>query len=778
MPPTPLTSFVGREHEVAHVSALLRRDDVRLLTLTGPGGVGKTRLALAAAAAAATEFGDGVRFTPLAAIRDHRLVVSAIAQALDIRETTAHGFADQVRSAAGATHALMLLDNFEHLLPAGPLLTELLAVCPRLTLLVTSRERLRLSGERDVPVSPLACPNPESAPSQADLAASPAIQLFLERARDVDPGFALTDANAAAVAAICHRLDGLPLALELAAARSPHLAPAALLARLARRLPLLTGGPRDAPARLRTMRDAIGWSHDLLSAEEQAVFRGLAVFVGGCTLGAAENVASIPDDAGDDIFEDLASLVDASLLRHDPALGEEPRYVMLETVREYGLERLAASGEAADIRGRHAAFFLALAETAEPHLRGPGQIAWLDRLEAELPNLRASLAWLRDTGEAGRGLRLDAALWTSWVVRDRVPEGRQWLESFLAPAPVAPTERLNALLALGDLCERQGDYAAAAAHAEDALGLARAGDDRSAEAAALRGLGNIAIAHAEEALYSRRDEALAIAAFIRARGLLEQSLALARANGDDWGAAKAVHWLATAMYGDLAQQTAYCEEAVASFRRLGDHRQLCNVLWNLGTTAQISGDRTRARSALLESLTLAQRLGYGWHSALCLFALAIVAIADGAHEPAVRLLGAAETLRTATGEPLRPGLQVVHRHAVETATAALGATRFARVWAAGAALSPEEAISEARAGSNPAPGVAPTRAVPNARDTLTPRELDVLRLVIVGRSDRAIADELFISRRTASKHVAAILAKFGAVSRAEAAARAVRAGIA
>ncbi len=292
-PPVPalLTSLVGREREVEHVCALIHREDVRLLTLTGPGGVGKTRLALAASAAAADDFADGVRFVPLAAVQDHQLVAAVLAQAVGVRDLGALPFADQVRAAAGETEALLLVDNFEHLLPAAPLLTELLSACPRLTLLVTSRERLRLSGERDLPVTPLACPDPDRLPPLEQVADAPAVRLFVERSLAADPAFALSDENAAAVAAICHRLDGLPLALELAAARGPHLPPAALLARLARQLPLLTGGPRDVPERLRTMRAAIAWSHDLLTDEEQALFRWLAVFVGGFTLDAAEAVS-------------------------------------------------------------------------------------------------------------------------------------------------------------------------------------------------------------------------------------------------------------------------------------------------------------------------------------------------------------------------------------------------------------------------------------------------------------------------------------------------------
>ncbi|MBA2278033.1 MAG: hypothetical protein H0W06_09755 [Chloroflexia bacterium] len=434
--PVPLTSLVGREREVAQVGALLVRPDVRLLTLTGPGGVGKTRLALAAALAVDAGFADGPRFVPLSALWDHRLVASAIAQALGVREPGSRPFTEQMRATAREMEALLLVDNFEHLLTAAPLLTELLAACPGVTLLVTSRERLRLSGECDVPVLPLAYPDPGPGQSPEEVAAAQAVRLFVERARAVDPDFALTSANAAAVAAISHRLDGLPLALELAAARSPHLTPAALLARLAHRLPLLTGGPRDVPERLRTMRDAIAWSHDLLAADERALFRRLTVFAGGFTLDAAETVGGKRGKYAPppDVLDGIASLVDKSLLRRvNRGDDAEPRYEMLVTVRDFGLELLDVTGEADDAREEHAAHYLALADAAISDKSV--EQAGFDRLETEHANLRAALAWSCAGGSPRIALRLAARMGRFWLRRGYQREGRDWLERALAVAP-------------------------------------------------------------------------------------------------------------------------------------------------------------------------------------------------------------------------------------------------------------------------------------------------------------------------------------------------------
>jgi non-specific serine/threonine protein kinase len=785
--------LIGREHDVEAAVAAIRQDGARLLTLTGPGGIGKTRLAVAIAEQLADDFPDGIWFVDLAPVRESDLVATAIAGILGVRVAGTRPIVTGLQTFLRERRALLLLDNVEHVLDAAPLATELLAACSKLVVLATSRAPLRLTGERVVTMSPLALAV-LPLPPLVELAEVPAIHLYVERARTVQDGFALTEDNATSVVQICRRLDGLPLAIELAAARSRVLSPATLLARLDRpestRLSLLTGGPRDAPARLQTMRDAIAWSYDLLTEDERRLFRRLAVFVGGFALEAAEVVAG-EQTAPHLVLNLVESLVEKSLLQPLPrpagASDAAPaRFGMLETIREYAMDQLGASGEVDAVRRRHAAYLLTLAEVAEPLLRGPDQVAWLKRLEGEMPNIQAALAWLRDAGDAEHagnaeaGLRLVAALWTFWVVRDHVPEGSDWAETFLALAPAESAGRLKALLAQGDLSERQGEYATATARTEEALALARLLGDRSAEAAALRGLGNVAMARGEVALHGQGDAVLANAEFAWAQTCLEQSAAIARELGDAWSAAKATHWLAIAVdsCGDHAVGIRYFEDAIATFRRLGDRRQLCLVLWNLGGSTHRLGDLPQARLAFGESLTLAHQLGYRWHSGLCLVGLALVALDSGEAARAAWLLGAAAALREATGEPFRPVVQAHHDQVAMSARVALGETGFAAAWASGIASPPDTAIAEALAKDAPA-GLSPAPpAAPAPHDALTPREREVLGLLAEGKSDREIGAALFVSRRTAATHVAGIYRKLSVTSRAAAAAYAVRHGLA
>ena len=598
--PVRLLPLIGRDADVASVCALLRREEVRLLTVTGPGGVGKTRLALEIGAALRDEFPDGVYFVPLAGIRDPALVPSAIAQVLGVQEGAGQALRDTLHDHLRRKRLLLVPDNFEHVLPAVPAVAALLAAAPKLGILVTSRAALHLYAEHEYVVEPLAVPDSRGAADLAIVARSAAIQLFVQRARAITKTFALTADNAGAIAEICRQLDGLPLAIELATARVRILSPEALRTRLERRLPLLTGGARDLPARQQTMRNAIAWSHDLLDDREQRLFRNLAVFVGGCTLAAIEAVCGMDDVPGDGL-DGIQSLAEKSLVRTDAQADGTSRVAMLETIREYAGELLEASGDATAMRDRHARFFRDLAEAAEPSLVGPEQRPWSIRLEAEHDNLRAAMAWARAQGEAGIGLRIAGALWRFWLTHGFLTEGRTWLEVFLTSTIDAERRRLasswaKALLGAAILATEQGDYARATALAEGSLPLLEEMGERATTAGLLRVLGNVARYQG---------------AYGRALARYEESRALSAQLKDRHGLALTLNNMGTVAraQGDHAHAMSLFAESLAIKRALGDTRGVGITLFNMGDVARDQGEHERATALITESGDLFRQLG-------------------------------------------------------------------------------------------------------------------------------------------------------------------------
>jgi len=683
--PAPPTPLLGREREVARALELLHRDDVRLLTLSGPAGVGKTRLSVDVATGLRAAFADGVFFVSLAPLSDPALVASAIAQALGLREQGSQSLHDTLIEHLRAKQMLLLLDNFEHVAAAAPLLAELLAACPTLTLLVTSRAPVHVRGEHTLPVPPLAVPDPAVILPLDTLAALPAVALFVQRAEAVAHDFALTPANAPAVAAICRRLDGLPLAIELAAARIALLPPHALLARLEQRLPLLVGGARDLPERQQTLRAAIGWSYDLLHAGERALFRRLSVFAGGATLDAVEAVCHTTGDLEGDALEWLAGLVDKSLLRREEGTGGEARVGMLETIRAYGRERLAASEELEATERAHAAYYVALAEQAEPELTGPEQALWLARLEQDHDNLRTAMCWTLASGEAELGLRLAGALRRFWERHGHLTEGQAWLEGLLALDGQAgdyacPAARAKALHGAAALVIKQGDYAHAHALCQASLNLWRQLGDRRGIASCFNVLGIIA--------HHQGDRSRAIA-------LYEDSLALCGDLGDTWGVSAALVNLGLVAkdQGDGARATDLYEDSLALKQRGDDVWGLAFVLCAMGQAVHEQGDNVRAQALFTESLTLHRELGGALYAMDCLEGLAHIAVAQGQPGRAARLVGAADTLRAASGAPLPPPDQAGYDRLVTAVRAALSEESFAAAGAAGAALSLEQAIT-------------------------------------------------------------------------------------
>lgn len=818
--PRALTTFVGRSAHLDAVRRYLADPAIRLLTLTGPGGVGKTRLALQAAGTS-NSFAGGCWFISLVDIQAPEAVAPAIIRQLGLRGGEPRRTAEeQIIGALRDQELLLVLDNCERVTTAAPLLSRLLAQCPRLTILATSRTALHVASEHEYPVPPMTLPQLDGGSSFDEIRQCEAVALFLQRARAVRPDFTLSASSACTVAEICRRLDGLPLAIELAAARIKMLCPEELVARLGSGLHLLTGGPADQPARLQTMRDAIAWSFDLLTANEQRLFRRLAVCSGGFTLAALAAVGASGEEGttieGNDeassplasysLLDGLASLVDHAMVQRMDHDDGEPRYKMLETIREFGLERMTV-GEEKDARARHVAWCVALAEEAAPELSGPHQDLWLDRVADEAANVHAAQDWILGSGQWALGLRLALALYPFWLIRRSSHDDAVWLERLLSITPERlPQElavhRARALHLLGRLRHVAADYTAASTWYEASLARRRALGDRPGQQATLNNLALVALACGDPARTSAlAEEAIAIGREVGDRTTLAVCLGnyaeaqMARGRSADAQAAleeatdllrdertpktqafrllrlgDAAWW----GQGDAATARALYEQALEHFRHLGDERFVATVLARLSRVAFDEHQYARAARYVAEALSLASAGDDRGQTANLLDRQAAIAVAAGRAEHAARLHGAADALRQALGIAPLPIIETERDHTLAAAQLALGESAAATLQAAGQALSFPDAMAAAIAVADMFAEPARSSTEPMAGIALTSRERDVQRLLVAGLSDKAIAQMLGIGHRSVATHVSNLLIKFDVPTRAAAVAYALR----
>jgi non-specific serine/threonine protein kinase len=784
--PAVLTSFIGRKRDMAEVRRLLSTS--RLTTLIGAAGCGKTRLAMRVAVEVSPRYADGVHWVELARLADSTLVPQAVARVLQVAEQRGRPIVEGLIDALQGKRLLLVVDNCEHLLSACRQLIETLLAATEISLLATSREPLGVTGEVLYPVSPLALP--PSTASANDMGQFDAIQLFIERARAIVPPFELTPDNAAVIASICHHLDGIPLAIELASARVNVLAVEQIAARLDNRFALLGSASHTIHSHHRTLRAAIDWSYDLLSAPEQVMLLRLSVFAGGCSLATAETVCVGDSVEREQVLDLLSSLVNKSLVVAQTLQRSEARYSLLEMIRQYGHEKLIASGERSALRDRHLQYFLQLTQETEPKTRGQYQQLWLNWLEGEFDNIRAALTWSLESGQIEAGLRIIIGLYQFWTIRDYVEEGFAWVERLLARADegIALVVRANVLAHASLLAGFRGNTAVQIRYGREATALAEAAGDegKPALAWALGGQASAALAAGDHetafdllkrilqlsresgdsyeigtGLYFASFAAMSLGKFVEARAMLDEGLPLLREVGDPYRIAMALNYS-----GDLARleqnytqaRTAY-EESISSLREINAVRDLASALHNLGHTCLHLGDVERAHVLFTESITIQQSQRNTPGVAECLMGFAAMAVVCGSPAAGARLLAAVVAIGGERVATAWAATRMEYEYTLALIHASLTETEFQAEQAAGRAFSLEQAMEYAQN--------LPARATPKKPDGLTVREREVAARIAQGKSNSEIADELVLSKRTVESHIANILSKLGFTNRAQ-----------
>ncbi len=785
------SSFFGRQRDLSALQEMLADPSVRLITITGPSGVGKSRLAAQLYLDARDAFPDGIVFVSLSSVHDPEQVLSFLAKALDLRDDLDLLVLDQLQERLEGQRMLLVLDGFEHVLSASRAVTELLSRVSGPVVLATSRAPLRITAEHEYLLAPLELPGADDKHTPEHLVQNTAVALFVDRARAVRNTFELTEENAEAVADICRRLDGLPLAIELAAARTKILSPQALLVRLSNRLQLLTGGPRDVPLRLQTMRDAIAWSHDLLSPEHRAVFRHVSVFAGGFNLDEAsviEGISPLGDDpfhAGDggdplELFEAIAALVDSSMVLADRSSESDARFIVLETLREFGLEQLEAAGEAGDYRRRHAEAFLRIVIHADERIWGPESYRWVNRLEKEHDNLRTALEWSL-ANDPDIALKLAGKLWWFWQTRGHLTDGRRWLQRALAAAPYEAThDRLQATFGGGFLAVMQGDPVAAVPYLEQSRQI-------------VNGMG---LTDAEHEGQLRFMESFVIGGKGEHQAAAE-SARVALAKFEESNAAERIPFahnrlgIELAAIGENPESEEQFRLALEKWRARGSEWGEVTALINLAIAARNRCDYVKAVSDLALCLEPAHRQGDPWGEAETRLTMAGLAGLLGDQTMSIRFQASAERIRQSIGLRLQ---EYIDPALLDSATVEerMKDPAFAAAWTEGQSARIEQLVTWAKelqqfaeSGGRPAPApvaaphapLPPASRFPGSPNILSPREMEVLRLMAEGLSSREIGERLFISPRTATTHVANIFSKLNVDSRASAVTAGFRLGL-